>query len=546
MSSVYATEPATSGPRVLFRTTKGPVEIHLWCRECPTACQFFLRLVRDGYYDQVLFHRIVAGFLIQTGSLVKKHLVAAAEQSAGRIRRLQDDGGTIVDTSLPPKYCEYLDTNRLMARRKLELHSRLRFNHRGQVAMALSAIDDDDVSLLPQFFLTLDEASELDGKHVIFGTCQGPTFFNAVRIGQCETTNGQPVDMLDAPLIESAQIVWDEADKFVFPHSGTTFAQDPLSNIVLPWRDSGKSNEATVKKKKRKGKLDVNVLSFGDELANDVSLPKPSKRSEEARSRPSNGDESTVAQEPAWSEQKESDDPVPQAVDGARKLDANVGTTNGGLSTEHHSRGPPKETSLEDSTHRMEKVAPVSVAPETKKSTRSLVETRREKYASQMGARRQNKRSRDENTMAKLLAFQGKVKLESAAGKTKTGDSSANQDSSAQVEDNSLAARMARRAQDPLSTPALNNDVPVYRGQVLENGQDVDSEWLRTEFKCRQHMDHRARAGETMLAGDGRDAERDYQVIDDAGAQHQRNKGHRHHHKSKPNDPNHLGRVPEP
>ena len=57
-------------------------------------------------------------------------------------------------------------------RQKLEVSPRIRFNHRGQVACALTLDEDveDNASadaLRSQFFITLDESSFLDGKHVV-------------------------------------------------------------------------------------------------------------------------------------------------------------------------------------------------------------------------------------------------------------------------------------------------------------------------------------------------------------------------------------------
>jgi peptidyl-prolyl cis-trans isomerase SDCCAG10 len=49
-----------------------------------------------------------------------------------------------------------------------ELHSRLRFSHRGIVAMA-TAEPNTNTS---QFFITLDKCPDLQGRHTIFGKVQ--------------------------------------------------------------------------------------------------------------------------------------------------------------------------------------------------------------------------------------------------------------------------------------------------------------------------------------------------------------------------------------
>jgi len=44
--------------------------------ETPQHRDNFLRLVREGYYDGVLFHRVINRFMIQTGDSVTRHLQA--------------------------------------------------------------------------------------------------------------------------------------------------------------------------------------------------------------------------------------------------------------------------------------------------------------------------------------------------------------------------------------------------------------------------------------------------------------------------------------
>jgi len=151
MSSVYATEPATAG-RVVFETSDGPLEIHLWSRECPQTTRLFLQLCLDGFYNDMVFHRVINDFMIQTGAL--RH----DSSSAAPISMSSPEAAS---------YRKSVGAVQALDRRQYEVNSRIRFNHRGQVAMALGVKDTDDAEdLQPQFFITLDEAPYLDGKHV--------------------------------------------------------------------------------------------------------------------------------------------------------------------------------------------------------------------------------------------------------------------------------------------------------------------------------------------------------------------------------------------
>ena len=66
MSNIYILEPPTNG-KVLLETSVGPIEIELWSKEAPKACQNFVQHCLDGYYNKTIFHRVVKGFLIQGG-----------------------------------------------------------------------------------------------------------------------------------------------------------------------------------------------------------------------------------------------------------------------------------------------------------------------------------------------------------------------------------------------------------------------------------------------------------------------------------------------
>lgn len=64
-----ATEAETknnSMTKVLIKTSMGDITIALY-NETPQHRDNFIKLVKEGYYDGVLFHRIIQGFMIQTG-----------------------------------------------------------------------------------------------------------------------------------------------------------------------------------------------------------------------------------------------------------------------------------------------------------------------------------------------------------------------------------------------------------------------------------------------------------------------------------------------
>jgi peptidyl-prolyl cis-trans isomerase B (cyclophilin B) len=51
---------------VVFNTTEGDFKVKLY-DETPQHKENFIKLVKQGYYDGILFHRVIADFMIQTG-----------------------------------------------------------------------------------------------------------------------------------------------------------------------------------------------------------------------------------------------------------------------------------------------------------------------------------------------------------------------------------------------------------------------------------------------------------------------------------------------
>lgn len=52
---------------VVLETSQGNIEIQLKNDIAPKACENFVKLVEKGYYNGLIFHRVIKGFMIQGG-----------------------------------------------------------------------------------------------------------------------------------------------------------------------------------------------------------------------------------------------------------------------------------------------------------------------------------------------------------------------------------------------------------------------------------------------------------------------------------------------
>lgn len=53
--------------RITLHTNKGDIDLALFDQEAPKAVENFLSLAEAGYYDGVIFHRVISDFMIQGG-----------------------------------------------------------------------------------------------------------------------------------------------------------------------------------------------------------------------------------------------------------------------------------------------------------------------------------------------------------------------------------------------------------------------------------------------------------------------------------------------
>ena len=113
---------------VTLTTTEGPVTIELFDEDAPKTVSNFKELASQGFYDGLIFHRVIKDFMIQGG----------CPQGTGR----GGPGYTFEDEINPHKV------------------------ERGKLAMANAGPNTNG----SQFFIvTIDAAPWLDGKHTVFG-----------------------------------------------------------------------------------------------------------------------------------------------------------------------------------------------------------------------------------------------------------------------------------------------------------------------------------------------------------------------------------------
>ncbi|HWP57973.1 MAG TPA: peptidylprolyl isomerase [Candidatus Acidoferrales bacterium] len=60
-------EPKTRNPTVLMTTSKGDIRIELFADRAPITVKNFLSYVGEKFYDGLIFHRVIPGFMIQGG-----------------------------------------------------------------------------------------------------------------------------------------------------------------------------------------------------------------------------------------------------------------------------------------------------------------------------------------------------------------------------------------------------------------------------------------------------------------------------------------------
>jgi peptidylprolyl isomerase len=117
---------------VVLETNQGTIEIKLFLEVAPLACENFTKLAEKGYYNGLIFHRVIKNFMIQGGD--------PTGTGAG--------GNSIWGESFAD-----------------EVNSNVQFDKPGLLAMA-NAGPNTNAS---QFFITTAKTPWLNMRHTIFG-----------------------------------------------------------------------------------------------------------------------------------------------------------------------------------------------------------------------------------------------------------------------------------------------------------------------------------------------------------------------------------------
>ena len=56
-----------AAPSVLFETSQGNFTVELYPEKAPKTVANFLQYVKDGFYENTIFHRVISRFMIQGG-----------------------------------------------------------------------------------------------------------------------------------------------------------------------------------------------------------------------------------------------------------------------------------------------------------------------------------------------------------------------------------------------------------------------------------------------------------------------------------------------
>ena len=175
VAAVIALSSAQAQTKVLFQTNAGEFTVELDAEKAPKTVDNFLHYVRDKHYDGTIFHRVIDGFMVQTGGF---------------------NAAMIQKPTRPPIV--------------LEANNGLR-NERGTIAMARTNIPNSATS---QFFINVVDNDNLNAPkpdgfgYAVFGkVVSGMDVIDKIRLVPVGNRSGMQNVPLQNVTITSASIV---------------------------------------------------------------------------------------------------------------------------------------------------------------------------------------------------------------------------------------------------------------------------------------------------------------------------------------------------
>ena len=151
INNMYAEEN-----KMILKLKDGDVEIELYSKIAPNHVKRFEKLANEGKYDGVVFHRVIDGFMAQTGDVKFGN-----SKSANYNLDLAGTGGS----DLPDLKAEFSDVA----------------HNKGVLSMARSS---DPNSANSQFFIVFESAPHLDRNYTAFGkVIKGMNFVDKIKRG---------------------------------------------------------------------------------------------------------------------------------------------------------------------------------------------------------------------------------------------------------------------------------------------------------------------------------------------------------------------------
>jgi len=158
-----------------IQTSKGVIEVELTADKTPITVANFVNLAQKGFYNGVVFHRVIPDFMVQGGD-------PTGTGSGGPGYRFQD-----------------------------EFHPTLKHDKPGILSMANAGPGTNG----SQFFITHVPTPWLDGKHSVFGAVvKGQDVVNAIQKGdsiKSVTITGDTKELFENAQVKGVMASWNSA-----------------------------------------------------------------------------------------------------------------------------------------------------------------------------------------------------------------------------------------------------------------------------------------------------------------------------------------------